>query len=83
MALCQQDGWTPELGEAAGDFRGWEEGERAETSADPGVTQPETGGLVRLAGLHIPEREARWQCGRDGVPGSLSLPRARPAPKPG
>lgn len=74
MAPCQQSGGTPELGEAAGDFGGWEEGERAETSAALGVMQPE---MLRSAGgaaggeLHVPEREARWQCGCDGVPGSL------------
>lgn len=77
MALCQQDGWTPEPGEAAGDFGGWEDGERTETSAEMGVMQPE---MPRWAGgaaggeLHIPEREARWQCGCDGVPGSLPVP---------
>lgn len=74
MALCQRGGWTPEPGEAAG-----EEAKRAETSAELGVMQPE---MPRWAGgaaggeLHIPEREARWQCGCDGVPGSLPVPRA-------
>lgn len=76
MALCQQSGWTPELGEAAGDFGGWEEGERAELGGDAaGAWTPRSAGRAEGDELHIPEREARWQCGRDGVPG-------QPAPCP-
>lgn len=41
MALRQQGGRTAELGEAASDFGGWEEGEMAETPSEPGVMQPE------------------------------------------
>lgn len=41
MALCQQGGWTAELGEAASDFGGWEEGETAKIPTEPGAMQPE------------------------------------------
>lgn len=85
---ASKGGWTAELGEAASDFGGWEEGEMAETPSEPGLMQPEARlwskvSIAWLVGgeggkLHIPERKARWQCGRDGVPSSL--PPRPPAP---
>lgn len=56
MALRQQGGWTTELGEAAGDFGGWEEGTTVKTLAEPGAMQPKAGlwseaSIARLAGV--------------------------------
>lgn len=56
MALRQQGGWTTELGEAASDFGGWEEGETAETPAELGAMQPEDvlwskASIARLTGV--------------------------------
>lgn len=73
-----EGGWTTELREAASDFGGWEEGNTADIMpAEPGLMQLQAGlgsgsvGSGESGELHIPELEARWQCGHDGVPGSL------------